>query len=193
MNGGAEEQEEQNDAHVEARDAALNLLSYRARSVAEMRRRLRRKGHEEAAVEAVIAWLLDHGYLDDRDFARQFLLERLRRKPRGPFALVQELRKRGIGRALAETMVEAVMEEEDLDEDAVARAAAERWLRRQSEETVNLLGRSDSTDDGEAARRRLYAHLERRGFRRHTARRTLEGVVRELQRRGGDSSREPRV
>lgn len=187
MNGGAEEQEEQNEAHVEARDAALNLLSYRARSVAEMRRRLRRKGHEEAAVDAVIAWLLDHGYLDDRDFARQFLLERLRRKPRGPFALVQELRKRGIGRTLAETMVEAVMKEEGLDEDAVARAAAEGWLRRQSEETVNLLRRSDRDDDGEAARRRLYAHLERRGFRRHTARRTLEGVVRELQRQGRDS------
>lgn len=169
------------DPESRARDDALNLLSYRARSVAEMRRRLRKKGHEPAAIDEAIDWLLDREYLDDRAFARQFLTERLRRKPRGPFALVQELRKRGIDRSLAESTVERIMEEEELDEGDLARAAADRWLDRQSVSTRSVLADGEPESDAKAARRRLYRHLERRGFRRSTARRILDEVVGELR------------
>lgn len=168
-----------------AREDALRLLSHRARSESEMRRRLAKKGHESAVIEDVVEWLLDREYLNDREFARQFLAERLSRKPRGRFALVQELRKRGISRSLAESMVGAVMEEEGLDEDDLARAAADRWLDRQSPATRSLLRSGEPDDDAEAARRRLYGHLERRGFRRETARRILERVLEEL-RTGGE-------
>lgn len=164
----------------EARDAALELLSHRPRSVAEMRRRLGRKGFEATAVEEVVRWLLDRGYLDDRAFARQFLRERLRRRPRGPFALVQELRERGLDRSLATAMVETVMEEEGVDEEAMADSAAARWLARQGPQVRTLLAAADRTEEATAARRRLYGYLERRGFRRGVARRVLERVEAEL-------------
>lgn len=185
---GADASAGDDEAFREVRDDALHLLSYRGRTESEMRRRLRRKGHDEERVEAVVGWLLDRGYLDDRAFARDFVAERLRRRPRGPFALVQELRKRGVDRGLAEAVVERVMEEEGVDERAVARSAAGRWLRKQSESVREALGRQDRSDDGRSARRRLYAHLERKGFSRDAVRETVERVREELRSGGARGS-----
>lgn len=169
------------EAVREARDDALRLLSHRARSVSEMRSRLRRKGHDEGRVEDVVQWLLDRSYLDDRAFARQFVSERLRRRPRGPFALVQELRKRGVDRSLAESVVESVMEEEGVDEGAVARSAADGWLRRQSEGVRSALTAGSSSDDGRSAVRRLYGYLERKGFSREVVRTTVDRLREDLR------------
>lgn len=171
------------DVRSRARDDALMLLSHRARSVEEMRRRLRKKGHGDETIEEVVGWLLELDYLDDRAFARQFLGERMDRRPRGPFALVQELRKRGIDRSLAESMVRRVMDEKELDEVDLARAAADAWLDRQSGALRAALGEGEPEAESETARRRLYSHLERRGFRRSTARRVLGEVEDRLQDR----------
>lgn len=164
------------DDEARARDDALGLLAYRARSVAEMRRRLKKKGHAAPVVDDVVRWLREEGYLDDRAFARQFLEERLRWKPRGRFALVQELRKRGVERSTAESMVETVMEEEGVTEAELARSAARSWLDRQSRSTRIALRDGEPHEEAEAARRRLYGYLERRGFRYGTARRAVEDV-----------------
>lgn len=169
------------EAVREARDDALRLLSHRARSVSEMRNRLRRKGHDEGRVEAVVQWLLERDYLDDRAFARQFVSERLRRRPRGPFALVQELRKRGVERSLAESVVENVMDEEGVDEGAVARSAADGWLRRQSGSVRAALAAGSSSDDGRSAVRRLYGYLERKGFSREVVRTTVDRLRDDLR------------
>lgn len=180
-----------------ARDAALHLLSFRARSVTEMERRLRKKEFDDSVVAEVVAWLLDLGYLDDREFARQFLDERLRRRPRGPFALVRELQKRGVDRGTAEEVLDALMTERGIDETDLARDTARRWLSRQSRGVVTLLTSGTSTDSGLAAgsagsgessredflkaRKRLYGHLERKGFSRGVIREVVEAVLDELE------------
>ncbi|MDX1567725.1 MAG: regulatory protein RecX [Longimicrobiales bacterium] len=181
-----------------ARDAALHLLSFRARSVTEMERRLRKKDFDESVVSEVVTRLLDLGYLDDREFARQFLEERLRRRPRGPFALVQELQKRGVDRGLAEEVLDALMAEREIDEADLARSTARRWLSRQSRKVVVVLesgGSPSSPDttgsdpaDGDAAReafrkarRRLYGHLERKGFSRGVIREVVRDLLDEME------------
>lgn len=168
--------EDPTDEEGEARDAALNLLSYRARSVAEMEGRLRKKGFEETVIADVVAWLLELGYLNDRDFARQFLDERLRRRPRGPFALIRETQKRGVDRSLAEEVLADLMSERGIDEADLARDTARRWLSRQPGRVARLLEEGGSGDDVLKARRRLYSHLERKGFRREVVRGVLEQV-----------------
>lgn len=178
--GEEAEEDVVSDAVREARDAALNLLSYRARSVAEMEGRLGKKGFEGAVVAEVVSWLLDLGYLDDREFARQFLDERLRRRPRGPFALVREMQKRGVERGLAEEVLADLMAEHEIDETDLARDTARRWLTRQPARIVRVLEEGDSVgsgDDALKARRRLYAHLERKGFRREVVRAVLDGIT----------------
>ncbi len=177
---GSEAGEERKEALSRAREAASRLLSVRARTVSEMRDRLRRKDFDAEVVEETVTWLLDRDLLDDAAFCREFLAGRLERRPRGRFGLVQELRKRGVARDLAERMVEEVLEEEGIDEADVARRAAERWLGKQSEDAREALGSGEPEETARKLRRRLYAHLERRGFPRGVARRTLDRVVGEL-------------
>lgn len=169
------------EAAAEARHAAVRLLSVRARTVSEIRRRLRRKDFETEVVEETVEWLLERDLLDDAEFCRDFLTERLRRRPRGRFGLVQELRKRGVARDLAERMVEKVLEEEGVDEGEVARRAARRWLDKQSGGARDALRTGEPAEAARTLRRRLYSHLERRGFPRGLARRVLDAVVDELR------------
>jgi regulatory protein len=124
---------------------ALNLLGYRARSEAEVRDRLRRYGYVDETIEVVVLRLKELGYLDDAEFARLKAHEKARKY--GPRRVSVELRKSGVGEALAQ----AVVREEFAGRSEVeeARSAAERRYN----------GRGS---DAEA--RRVYGFLVRRGY-----------------------------
>lgn len=164
------------DEEREARDAALRLLGVRARSVAEVRRRLRRKSFPSEVIDGVIADLRERGILDDEAFAAAWIRERILRRPRGRFALVQELRKRGIVRTRAEAAVDRVLAEDEVSEEEIARRAAEGWLARRPEAAARALRTGEPRDEAREARRKLYAYLERRGFPRRMAREILERI-----------------
>jgi len=128
------------------------MLSFRSRSVSELRNGLRRKGEPSDEIEAAITRLLELRLLDDAAFARQFA----RMKVLGPGAsrirIAQELRRKGVTRELAEQAVEELKEEEGVDADvAIHRVAEKKW-------------KALSKLDDFTRRRRLYAFLARRGF-----------------------------
>ena len=77
-------------------DVALNLLSYRMRSKAELIRRLKRKKFNEDGIYAVMEILETKGYVDDQKFARGFAREKVRRKLIGPMALRSEFSVHGL-------------------------------------------------------------------------------------------------
>ena len=124
---------------------ALNLLGYRARSEAEIRERLGRYGYAGGTIEAVVVRLGELGYLDDAEFARLKAREKARRY--GPRRVGVELRKSGVGEALAREAVE--QEFAGRSEVGEARSAAARRYN----------GRGS---DAEA--RRVYGFLVRRGY-----------------------------
>jgi regulatory protein len=129
---------------------ALRLLNYRPRSVAEVRRRLRSRGYEEAQVEVALARLQRSGLLDDRAFARLWVENRLLSSPRGRQGLAAELRKKGVS---AEVIAEVLDEsEQDWDERAQAFELARGRVR-----TLAGLERP-------VFFRRLQSFLARRGF-----------------------------
>ena len=133
-------------------DRALTLLGFRARSVAEMRRRLREKGAGATDVEEVIGRLLEQKLLDDADFARQFARVRITGAGASRIRILQELRRKGVARDVAERAIAELGEEEGLDPSAAIHAvAAKKW--------ASLARLDDIT-----RRRRLYAFLARRGF-----------------------------
>ena len=82
--------QERDQAEV-AYERALNFLSYRPRSVAEMQRYLTGKKFDTPTVDAVIARLSQVGLLDDGAFAQYWLENRDSFKPRGRRALRYEL------------------------------------------------------------------------------------------------------
>jgi regulatory protein len=129
-----------------AYERALNFLSYRPRSEAEVRRNLRGKDVEEQVIKVVVERLTRAGLLDDREFARYWVENRVQFKPRGARALRQELWKKGVPDAVvAETL-------ESFDEEAAARRVAQAGARR--------MAHLDPRDFC----RKLSAYMARRGF-----------------------------
>ncbi len=125
---------------------ALNFISYRPRSVAEVQRNLKKFEVAPEVIEAVVQRLQANGLLDDADFARRWVEDRAAFKPRGARALRMELRLKGMPDSLIDDAVQ------DIDEHALASQAAERKVRQ-------LQGL-----DWETFRNKLGAHLARRGF-----------------------------
>lgn len=99
---------EQKKPSESAYDAAVRYLGPRPRSVLEVRRHLAKKRYDEREVAEAIGRLRDQGYVDDAAFARYWLEQRDRYRPKGPYALRSELRAKGVTRdvidsALADT------------------------------------------------------------------------------------------
>ncbi len=149
---GAEPSEEELDeALVEggralAMSRALNFLGYRPRSEKEVRDRLRRFGHDEGAVEAVVARLSEIGYIDDGEFAKAMAREKARRY--GPRRVSMELRRAGVADGAVEEAVEGEFGGRSELEDA--REAASR--------------RYNTGQGSDAQARRVYGFLTRRGY-----------------------------
>lgn len=152
------------DAISKAVERAVNLLSYRPRSQAEVRERLLQAEFDEAVTEAALNKLQTLGYLDDRQFARFWIEERNRFKPAGERALRYELRQKGVDDALiAELLAEL------LDEDQAAYEAALPRVRR-------MRGASQRE-----FKQKIGAFLQRRGFNYDVANRALQTLIEELQ------------
>jgi regulatory protein len=134
------------DVVEKARDRALNYLSYRPRSEFEMEHYLSEKGYEDVIIEHVLARLQRAGLVDDLEFARYWIDNRLHFRPRGRRALVAELRRKGVARS---TIAEAL---QDFDDRKAAEKAAERQARRLQHLPPDKF------------RRRFTQRLARRGF-----------------------------
>jgi len=125
---------------------ALHFLSYRPRSVEEVRRNLTDKGFSEDAVEATLRRLEEAGLLDDREFARFWVEQRRDFRPRSIAMLRHELRQKGVPPAVISHALT------DLDEDELAYETACRFAGRLSSLPLDEF------------RRKLNGYLARRGF-----------------------------
>ena len=110
----------QTEQKGKAKEAALNLLSYRARSEEEISQKLRKKGFDHGNVEQVIADLKRVNLLDDYEFACQWIKDRLKNRPRGLTLLKQELIKKGIEKEI----IKKALDECYPEDGEVNRAAA---------------------------------------------------------------------
>jgi regulatory protein len=145
-------------------DAAWRLLSMRSRSRRELQLRLCRRGFEAEDVERELDRLQDLGYIDDDAFARSWVSARQSSSsPRSSRALNAELRLKGVG---IEVVRAAIAEVDDLEAALVAAQKPASRLR-------NLPYPEFC--------RRLYAHLQRRGFGYETAKQATEAAWRDLE------------
>ena len=135
------------DDREAAFEAAGRLLAHRARSVAELERRLARKGFDAGTVAATLARLADLRLLDDAAFARERAAG-LARRGSGPRLIRARLAAAGITGDLARAALEATLDE---GEDALARRTLDRRYGDLSEADPDL-------------RRKAAAYLVRRGF-----------------------------
>jgi regulatory protein len=158
------EELEARDQRWRAREAALILLSFRARTRSELTRRLLEKGFSREVAKGCVGELSRGGLVDDSSFAESFVRDRLRFRPRGTQLLLHELRTRGVDADVARATLDEVLESEEVSETDLARQAAQKWSPKPAETRLR-------------ARRRLYNFLSRRGFGVHAVREVVDELL----------------
>lgn len=153
----------QKDAIVKAFDAAATLLAYRPRSTQEIRQRLLKKSFDEMVIDTAIEKLERLGYLDDRAFARFWIEDRNRFKPRGRRALSYELRNKGISDSLIQDLLDELVDESD-----GAYEAAQKRVRSMRGKTQREF------------KKKIGAFLQRRGFGYEAVNNALSQLIQEI-------------
>ena len=136
-------------ASERVRADAYRLLGHRARSKAELTRRLIDKDHDEAAIAGIVAALEADGLLDDAEFARRYVADKRTLGGWGSGRIRRGLLQLGVAPEVIDAQL-GVTAGDDADELERALAA----LRRRGAPSPPL----------DAARRKAYQALLRRGF-----------------------------
>ena len=92
----------------EAKDAAFKLLSFRMRSTAEMRKRLKEKSFSQIEIDHVIDKLTKLNYLNDVEFGKAFVKEKIKNKKIGPKAIKSELFPHQLSPDFVDELIESV-------------------------------------------------------------------------------------
>jgi len=142
---------------------AVNYLSYRPRSEAEIRRNLIKNNVSDNLIEDILERLRQSGLVNDAEFAHAWVENRSEMRPRGQRALAYELRQRGVDRHIIDQALESV------DEGELAYRAALMRVRR----FKNL--------EWNDFRKKMYSYLAQRGFNYHVAAPTIDRVWAEVQ------------
>ena len=134
---------------LNAKQDAFNLLSYRQRSIQELKERLLRKDYGIEIVNQVINILNRLEYLDDEEFAISWIKDRIT-KGYGPYRIRQQLKEKGVN----VNIIEQGLSEEyssQLEYNLASDLAAKKRSRY-------------SDEDYHEQRYKLSKVLERKGF-----------------------------
>ncbi len=130
---------------------AFRLLSFKPRTVAEMRARLLEKEWaDEEIVDLVIARLKELGYLNDEQFASSYATSRLTAKPLGRVRLRRDLQRKKLSTQTVENALDGAYSEQ----------SEEELIERAIEKRVRLKGQPSTRE----ATKKLFDYLLRRGF-----------------------------
>jgi regulatory protein len=133
-------------ARQDGYELALQALSRKERTGAELSGWLRERGVDEAELADVLARLETAGTLDDAEFARRYAADKRELRGWGPDRIAEALRARGVG----EEEISAALAGED-DEAMIGRALA-------------LLEGGGASVADDRSRGRALALLARRGY-----------------------------
>jgi regulatory protein len=143
-------------------DVAVRYLGGRPHSVAEIARHLRSKRFDPVAIDAAIDKLRAQRYVDDEAFARYWVEQRERFKPRGDRALKSEL----LGKGVSRDVVDVVLGERAPDADVeLAKRALSRPMTRWA------------TLSPPERKRKIHTYLAARGFDYATIEEVTRGAV----------------
>ena len=135
------------DEREQAYIRALNYLSYRPRSIKEVEQNLRKYNVPETLIPETIERLKKNNFVNDEQFAKEWIENRSTFRPRGKRALELELRQKGIEHEDIQEVLDELVDEESL--------AYQAGLKK-AKKLANL--------EWQDFRRKLGAFLARRGF-----------------------------
>jgi regulatory protein len=158
----------QADTFERAYQLAVNFISYRPRSSKEVIDRLIRKGFTQDLAHQITDQLREVKLLNDLEFARMFIRDKLRGKPMGKAMMRRKLLEKGISFQLTERIIKEYVTDES--EQEAARALATRKLKVSQSRFSGL--------DPSTRQKRLADYLLARGFSSEVAYKTVRSIIR---------------
>lgn len=150
------------DAYFRARAVAVRYLSYRERSAAEIRRRLRRDDYPSVVIEDVVHYLEESGFVDDRKYALNYTEGRFRSRGYGPIRIRADLRRRGVNRGAIDAAIDQVYSARDEVLEKAREMGSKRWAQL------------DRESDPLKRKKKVYDYLGRRGYAFDVVRRVVD-------------------
>ena len=112
----------QGASYKDAKSQAIRHLSYRMLSESQLFSKLQTKGYNENIIWDVINELKSIGYLNDMMYAKKFVYERMKLKPKSKRMLKIEL----AGKGVPDDIITQVIDEMDFDEDMIIEGLIKR-------------------------------------------------------------------
>jgi regulatory protein len=156
------------DSRERAHQLAVNFISYRPRSSKEVTDRLVRKGFAAELANEVVVRMRELGLLNDLEFARMFVRDKLRGKPMGRGLLRRKLHEKGISFQATERVVKEYVTDES-EQEAAKKLATRKF---------NVSRTRFSKLEPAVCQKRLADYLLARGFSAEVAYKTARSIIR---------------
>ncbi len=136
---------------LRVKDSALRLLSRRNHSKYELKLKLLKKKFSKEVIQKVLVELEDKDLLNDEQFARELVDERLNRKNEGINKIRNSLFQKGVNREIIDKVLDSKLDEETMVESALKLAS----------KRLKLL---DKLDDSQKKKQKIYSYLANKGY-----------------------------
>jgi regulatory protein len=143
---------------------ALEFLSYRTRSEKEVRDKLRVKSVELGTIDKIIEKLKEKRFINDEEFARQWIENRNRFKPRSARLIAIELKQKGISAEI----IESVTKDQELGAQSDLESA-KKLAEKRIERLKNLPKQEIYT--------KLGRYLASKGFNWDTVKKSIDDIL----------------
>ncbi|WP_265416730.1 recombination regulator RecX [Alkalihalobacillus deserti] len=140
---------------------AINYLSYRMRSIEEMRVYLYKKEKDQRHIDEVIEELLEQGLLNDQEFAHAYIRSKQLTLMKGPLKLKQELLQKGVKDVVIDGALEQFQKKDQIH-------SIIKWLEKQKMRSNKL--------SNQAFIDKLSNQLQTKGFSREVINEALREV-----------------
>ena len=141
--------------------SAVTCIARAPKTALQLTQYLKKKQYSESAISDAMAYMKEHNYIDDADYARKYIRSTKRRKAVGALRLKSELMKKGVARPL----IDEALRDTGFDADGY------------DEVYAAALKKARSVKGKVNAKQKLAYFLQSRGFRNdlvHKAARQLE-------------------
>lgn len=140
-------------------ERTLRFLSFRQRSEKEIRDYLKKKNADDLTSKKIIDKLKEHKFLNDEEFAKWWVEQRTRVKPKADRVIKYELKQKGIDLKI----IESLFENEDRSDFEKALVLAEKKMKR-----------LDKLEDKRKVYERLGRFLASKGFNYDTIKEVID-------------------
>ena len=154
------------EAETQAKNIAINFISYRPRSSKEVAVHLIKKGFAHGIADKVVNHLLELKLIDDTKFAEIFIRDRIKRKLIGAGLLRQQLAVKGISNKIIDRVIDDYISPKEQQNTAVQLAKKKMLSLKHSAKT-----------NEDKRNKRIVDFLIRRGFSYETALKAVQSVL----------------